>query len=176
MDKIKIIFAGRLVKLKNVDLGIKAVGLLSRCLDLKFEIYGDGPEASGLKKLAEKEIPGIVEFHGWVERHILRKAFAASDIFLLLSDSEGFSIAALEAAASGCALILSDIPANRPLLENGSNGFFCEREISDIAGKIKKCIGGLESFKRKSIEKARGFMWAEAADKYVDVFREAITG
>ncbi len=48
--------------------------------------------------------------------------YKAMDIFLLPSRSEGFSLALLEAAASGLPIIASNIPGNYEFIEHGKNG------------------------------------------------------
>ncbi|MBC9209277.1 glycosyltransferase [Roseomonas aerophila] len=47
------------------------------------------------------------------QRDVLASAYQAASTFAQVSWSEGGSLAALEAAASGCRLVLSDLPSNR---------------------------------------------------------------
>ena len=57
--------------------------------------------------------------------------YKAMDIFLLPSRSEGFSLALLEAAATGLPIIASDIPGNNEFIRNGENGFLFNLQNSD---------------------------------------------
>jgi len=71
--------------------------------------------ASSFGIVKEKLImPGFVD--------IIYEYYKAMDIFLLPSRSEGFSLALLEAAASGLPIIASDIPGNDEFIEHSKNG------------------------------------------------------
>lgn len=74
------IFAGRLIKEKNVDLLIKAVALLKADFpQIRCCIVGDGPEKAGLVELAENtEVYGNIEFAGFQEYWILIEKIKAS--------------------------------------------------------------------------------------------------
>lgn len=59
----EIVFAGRLIKMKNVDTLIKAFAKMAD-KDFRLLIIGDGPEENNLKNLVNQEgINGRVEFH-----------------------------------------------------------------------------------------------------------------
>ncbi len=66
---------------------------------------------------------------GWLSRAEALEAVRKLDVFLLLSDSEGLSISLLEAMEAGTVCIVSNIDANRQLVENGVNGFL----VNDVA-------------------------------------------
>jgi glycosyltransferase involved in cell wall biosynthesis len=95
-EKKKVIFVGRLIPEKNVDLLIKNLPE-----GFKLTIVGEGPERENLKVLAAK-FGKNVEFMNFIRDYEkLIKEIKSSSLLALLSEREGFSITALEAVASG---------------------------------------------------------------------------
>ena len=87
-------------------------------------LVGDGPQRSELEGLA-KELGlghGQIRFIGRVDLQQVPFWLQASDLFTLLSPNEGLSCALLEGMASGLASVVSDIPANRQLIDNHVHG------------------------------------------------------
>ena len=60
------------------------------------------------------------------------------DIFILASKSEGASNSVMEAMASGCAVLASNVEGTRDLVQNGSNGFLFE--YLDQASLLEKVL------------------------------------
>lgn len=58
------------------------------------------------------------------------------DVMLLPSSSEGFSIAALEAAACGRPVISTRVGGSTELIKSGTNGFLVERTVEAIADRL----------------------------------------
>jgi glycosyltransferase involved in cell wall biosynthesis len=92
-EKNKVIFVGRLIPEKNVDLLLKNIPK-----NFKLTIVGEGPEMKNLKELA-KQLKKV-EFKGFIRdyKELIRE-IKSSSLFVLLSEREGFSISALEAIA-----------------------------------------------------------------------------
>ncbi len=108
-----VMFVGRLVKVKGVDLLLKAFARLNRP-DAVLVIVGDGPERKDLERLAAHlGIPDRIVFTGW--REDAAKLVAIADVFVLPSLSEGLPQSLLEALAHGVPCIVSDIPQLRGL-------------------------------------------------------------
>lgn len=98
-----------------------AAELLPRFPAARFEIVGDGPERSRLEAYAAAR--GIVHACAFLgHRSDVPGLLAAADIFVLPSRSEGSPNAVLEAMAAGSAVVASDLPAIREVVDHGVNG------------------------------------------------------
>ncbi|MFQ5732105.1 MAG: glycosyltransferase [Planctomycetaceae bacterium] len=116
-------FVGRLARQKRVKDLVWAMQILRQLRDrVYFLIVGDGPERRRLEDLAKHmECDRLVRFAG--HRDDASVLFAAFDVFWLASDFEGMSNSLMEAMAAGVPAVVSDIPPNRELLEDGKQGF-----------------------------------------------------
>jgi glycosyltransferase involved in cell wall biosynthesis len=101
-------------------------------------IVGDGPERGTLERLArELGIEKHVLFAGKVSHRELLRWYAAADVFVLPSLSEGRPTVINEAMAAGCAVIASQISGIPEQVTDGYNGFLVPpRDPGALAGKI----------------------------------------
>lgn len=118
-------FAGRLAPEKCLPTLLEAFALvLASEPKARLLIVGDGPERKALDTLAASlGIDSSIHFTGRAEPNQIPGFMQASDSFALLSALEGFPVALLEAMAAGLPPIVSDIPANRQLISEGSSGY-----------------------------------------------------
>ena len=72
---------------------------------------------------AENALPAHVNRTGWLHRADAIKMLAELDIYVHTSQWDGLSYAVLEAMAVGKAVVATDIPANRAIIEHGHTGF-----------------------------------------------------
>lgn len=97
----------------------------------------------GIPKENQKEVFEYASTFGIADNRIIMPGFIdniyeyykAMDIFLLPSRSEGFSLALLEAAASGLPIIASDIPGNDEFIEHKKNGLLFNLSKPDELAK-----------------------------------------
>lgn len=93
------------------------------------------PEAT----IADLESRGVIRFLGL--RRDVRDLYAAMDLFVLASYREGFPRSAIEAAAMGLPLILTDIRGCREVVTAGDNGFLVSpRDVGALKGAIVQLI------------------------------------
>jgi glycosyltransferase involved in cell wall biosynthesis len=165
-EESDVIFAGRLIKEKNVDVLIKTVNLVKKELpDVKCVIIGDGPEKKELEKLVyDLGLENNLEFTGFLEDYDeVISYMKSSKVFVLPSTREGFGIVAVEANACGLPVVTVDHRMNAAcdFIANGENGFICKLSEEDIAGKILRELDEKKSMGRKCIENAKKYDWNE---------------
>ena len=108
---IRLVFVGRLTKVKNLAFLIRVLGKVSEDVLWQLDVYGDGEQRSALIKLVEDlGLHRKVKFHGTVFN--LGKIYKGKDALVLPSDSEGFGNCVAEALTFGVL----------PVVNNSSNG------------------------------------------------------
>ena len=137
-----IIFVGRLLSHKNVDVLIESIVLLKKKYPkIKCTIVGRGPERDNLSKLVQKnDLLENVEFIEYVQDHKqLYALMKASRVFAFPSTREGFGIVVLEANGCGLPVITTDYHQNaaRYLIEEGLNGKTISLSKENLAHAIE---------------------------------------
>ncbi len=149
-SRLEVLFCGRLSKEKSLDTLIKALVLLahdgvSSRLRLVGGDHGGRADSEHLRSLCAQLPDDVeVEFSGHQEN--VRPFYLSSDVFVLPSLSEGMSNSLLEAMAYGLVCIVSDIPANTFVIQNGVNGlhFRCadaihlKNQLRNVADDLAK--------------------------------------
>jgi glycosyltransferase involved in cell wall biosynthesis len=106
-----VLFLGRLQDVKGIDLLVRALaGALPSAANLCLMLAGPdfGFEGTARRLATSLGIAHAVRFTGALGPERRRAAFAAADLFALTSYSEGLPLAALEAAAAGVPLLITD--------------------------------------------------------------------
>ena len=118
-----ILYAGRIITQKGIELFVK----LMKDVDACFVIAGSGNPKIFFDLIKKYKIPKQkFMFLGFVEHEDLPSIYKASDIFVLPSYYENFSISLLEAMAMKNACIASNAGATEEIIDNGKNGFVFE--------------------------------------------------
>ena len=147
-----VVFTGRLAAIKRVDLFLRAVAEVARELpELRAAIIGEGPLEPELKHLAhELGIGGNVIFAG--QQRCVEAWLAHSRVLVLTSDSEGLSLALMEAMLCGLPAVVSDVGDLCELVIDNINGYLItERTPSAFAERILQLLKSPESLAQFSI-------------------------
>jgi glycosyltransferase involved in cell wall biosynthesis len=104
--KLRLIFVGRLVDWKAIDIVFEAIKRLNGAAQVSFEIIGDGPmRAIWEKRSHDMGLGEIASFKGWMNQAQCASRLEASDVFVLPSLFESGGAVVLEAMAMGLPVI-----------------------------------------------------------------------
>lgn len=142
-----ILFIGRLVEVKGLDLLVKAFAQSNR-EDYKLVIVGEGKEKRSLIDLASKlQVDDAVCFPGYFEGASLYAWYAIANFFILPSRYEPFGAVVNEALVLGCPVVASQYIGALDFIEENSNGLIFdplnEEEFIDTLNKSYQMFGGV---------------------------------
>jgi glycosyltransferase involved in cell wall biosynthesis len=166
---INILWVGRLLPWKDIDILIKSVKkLILEGADIKLTIIGRGPQVKRLKNLSK--IPAenrlrLKQFRGALDNRInflppvpireVREFMKNSDIYVLPSNSyEGWGAVVNEAMEEGCAVIASSQSgAGATMITHGENGLLFESgDVEDLIMCISKCYNNRQFLEKLKSE------------------------
>lgn len=138
-EESDVIFAGRLIKEKNLDLLLRALSEVKNTMPgIKCHIIGEGPEKERLVKLAfERGLESSVSFREFMEYDEVITRIKSSKLFVLPSSREGFGIVVIEAFACGVPVITVKNQGNAACeLVSESTGFVVNLDAKELANAI----------------------------------------
>ncbi|EJF9978268.1 glycosyltransferase family 4 protein, partial [Vibrio parahaemolyticus] len=161
-DKIIIGMIGRLWEQKNPKAMVDAaLSILSSRNDVVFVFVGEGELRASLEAMSDSYSDNI-KFLGW--RSDTADLLRSFDIFSLPSLWEGMPLAIIEAMATGLPCVVSNIPGNNHLIENGKNGFLFElTNNEDFVNSLLNLIDD------EVLRKSMGNYSLELVNKFYDI-------
>jgi N-acetyl-alpha-D-glucosaminyl L-malate synthase BshA len=124
-----VVHASNFRKIKRVQDVVKIFQQIVSQIPAKLLLVGDGPERPMVEELArELNIVSDIKFLG--KQQDMEEIFAVTDLFLLPSEYESFGLAALEAMASGTAVVCSNAGGLPEIIEQGVCGYMAN--VGDI--------------------------------------------
>ena len=178
-EKVHFLYLGRIMKEKGMDELFAAVEQLRKngC-EFVLDLVGFF-EDEYKKQVEQLQSEGVVRFYGFQENP--KPYYAQTDCVVLPSYHEGMSNVLLEAAASGRAIITTDIPGCREAVDNGKSGMLCKVKSTDSLYKAMKRFTELSREKRELMGKAgrekmeREFDKKKVVEETVKVITKAMT-
>ncbi|MEW6407246.1 MAG: glycosyltransferase family 4 protein [Patescibacteria group bacterium] len=178
--KSDCIFAGRLIKHKNVDYLIKAIKIIKQKYkpNIKCIIIGDGPEKEELKKQTKNlDLENNIKFLGFLGNQLdVFSYFKTSQVFVSPSTNEGFGITVLEANACGLPAVVINHPDNatRDLIIENKNGYVVNLNINEIAEKIIDILKNIELWNERIGNHAiilKKYSWDNLAKNILSIYQ-----
>jgi N-acetyl-alpha-D-glucosaminyl L-malate synthase BshA len=144
----------------------------------KLMFIGEGPEKEGIEnKCKALGISDKVIFFG--RSNEIDKILCFSDLFLLPSQTESFGLAALEAMASGVAVISSNTGGIPEVNIDGVSGFLSD--VGDVQDMVKNAIHiltdeeRLKTFKSNARREALKFDLHAIVPKYEAIYEDTLS-
>jgi glycosyltransferase involved in cell wall biosynthesis len=105
-DQLKLVFVGRLIDLKAVDLVIEVVHRLREKLSVSLEVIGEGPMRENWENLSKAlGVTESVRFSGFLSQDECSDRLLQSDIFVMPSIHDCGGAVVLEAMATGLPVV-----------------------------------------------------------------------
>lgn len=174
-QKIKLVFVGRFVEIKNHQFLVKVV---ARIIELGYQVEcvmpGDGELRPKIQAMiSEMGLEENVKLPGTVDE--VENLLGEANVYVHPARYEPFGLVIIEAMAAGLPVVCLNGKGNRDLIENGVNGFMFDEEDPDVFAKqIIELFANEDLYKRISlaeIEYARGFAITQHVDKLLDLYK-----
>lgn len=178
--KIKILWAGRMLRLKRVDTLIRAVAEAERLGGIgifELTLIGNGPERASLDRMAKKLLPNLnFRFLDPIPAKQVHTVMADHDVYVLPSNSyEGWGAVINEAMSSGCTVVASSSTgAASAMIQHGINGLlFSPGDWKSLARHLLSLADSIDlrtELSRNALSDLKEF-WSPqvASDRFVNV-------
>ncbi|MEA3557779.1 MAG: glycosyltransferase family 1 protein [Candidatus Thermoplasmatota archaeon] len=174
-NKKVILFSGRFVKYKDLDIVVKVYKKIEKMerRDIVFTLLGSGPMTKELRR----KMPDAI-FPGYLHDDDLYKAYASGDIFLFPSTTETFGNVIQEAISSGLPAVVSDTGGCKEIIKNSRAGTICEGKNSDAF--TEAVIELIDNNRMRSELRVTGIEWSKKRtwryinDHLIDQYRMLI--
>ncbi|NOZ80434.1 MAG: glycosyltransferase family 4 protein [DPANN group archaeon] len=126
--KTTVLFAGRLIALKGIDILMRAIAELEATgTHYTYLLAGRG-DSRFLSELRHRHGAdhADIRYLGHVDNSLLPALYASADLFVLPSFTENLPITLMEAQASGCVPIASDVGSVDEIIDDGSDGILVQ--------------------------------------------------
>lgn len=157
--------------MKGSDTVLETVQMLKQKMpDLDVIAFGANPPTQKMP------LPDGTTFHHRPEQSRIREIYAACDVFLCASTSEGFFLPLLEAMACRCPLASTRVGAAEDLVIEGTTGYLAD--VGDAAGLAEAAHKILSlnapdwrEMSEACLQTAQSHSWDKACDRLEQCFR-----
>ncbi|MDO8751964.1 MAG: glycosyltransferase family 1 protein [Candidatus Wolfebacteria bacterium] len=170
-QKTALLFVGRLVWSKDLNILAGAYKHLKRRSDIAFVLAGEGPAREGL----EKQMPEAI-FLGHLPAKKVAEAYASCDVFVFPSTTETFGLVTLEAMASGIPAVAAEASGTSDIVQNGKTGLLTKpKNVKDFTEKIEEIVTNKTLQKkmgRAALQYARTQTWEKIVEKVIQKYNK----
>jgi len=180
-DSVDMLAMGSLYKRKGYDVLIEAWSeIASEFPDSTLHILGNGPLREYLdQRIAELDIEDSVKFHGFVDRETVVEMLSSVRAFVHPSRSEGFPHVRLEAMASACPVIATNVTGASEMIRHGTDGLVVPTgEYGPLAAAMAELLSDPEKAQtmgENALRHAKNeFDWNDISEKFIEIYEEEL--
>lgn len=177
---LRIVFVGRLVPLKGVDMLIEAAVPLLQAGKATLDLVGDGPEMPALRaQIAQAGVAAAVSLPGWIDQRDVIQRIARADVLGFPSIREFGGGVVLEAMALGVTPVVVDHGGPKELVTDETGVRVPLGPRAEIVAGLRQALESLEADRpRVGAMGERGrrrvaalFTWEVKAAQVAEVYR-----
>ena len=185
-DRFELLFVGRLVRRKGVDVLLRAAKVLKDDSRLRIRIVGEGPERPSLEAVArELGVLETVSFEGLIDERRIDAMFAGCDALVLpaivteTGDTEGLGVVLIEAMGYGKPVIASAAGGIVDVVSNEDTGLLVPPgDASALASAIRRAMDDPEQMRaiarRGTAFAESAFGWDAIVGRLIEVYQSAV--
>lgn len=180
----RLVFVGRLIPLKAVDLLIEAIEPAIKAGRVTLEVVGDGPDRARLESIArERGVEGGVTFAGFLPQAQVAQRVAAADVLVLPSLHECGGAVVLEAMAMGRPVIAANWGGPADYLDE-SCGILVEpsgreafvRGLQQAVDRLARDPELRVAMGQRGRARVESFDWERKTDEMLAIYRSVMRG
>ena len=171
--EIKMIYAGRIDKNKNIPTVQRAMELLrSKGFNVSLVVVGHVDDSAEFARVQSKSFTTVKPEQ---PKETLIAEYRENAVFVMPSFHESFGLVYAEAMSQGLPVVYTKGQGFDGQFEEGEVGFSVDcHSAEDVALAIEKIIRDYESISLRCIDNAKKFNWADIAQQYVRIYKQVI--
>ena len=175
-----VLFVGRMVHEKGVDVLLEAANTVLRFVDAKFVFVGEGYLKDTLaKKAFDYGIGARVYFTGFLDDPTVKRLYRSADVCVVPSLYEPFGIVAIEAMAAGSPVVVSDVGGLSEIVQHDSTGLkVYPSDANSLAWGILRILSDkkhADALAKQATERAmQVYNWGSIARRTAEVYGKVL--
>ncbi len=176
LKKPFLLYVGNAFPYKNLDIILESI----KFMDKRIKFVVASSRSKFVDRLGERAHELSIEKRlittGFVSNEDLTVLYNQAEMLIFPSLSEGFGLPGLEAMASGCPVVCSNIPVFKEVYGDAAF-YFDPKDPKDIAEKINQLTENRnqrEALVKKGFEQVKKYSWRKMAQETLKVYEEAV--
>ena len=176
-DEFVLLFVGQHIWEKNIRFILDG---LEKLKDIPFRMFfvGNGYAANEMKHIiSEKGLESKVTMAGNIaDREVMKRYYAAADLFLFPSLYDNAPLVVREAAALHTPSVMIEGATASSILTDSKNGFLVGNSVEEFAGRIRKLSSEKELVRNVGIQASQSIVrsWEDVVEEVIDRYNSLI--